>query len=150
MKEHDNERLNGSMQSSQEGSSDDERELPKLCGPKKLKRWSYQVRSHYQVLNPNSELLEKETSVEFWIDNRVRLIGDVVLPKTYPRLTGGSDGHQRWAVAIRSRFAETFPESRLLYSQTQAKFWIENRKIFDFAIHGYNATVDEVGTIDSD
>lgn len=132
------------------GESGSGQELPKLTGPKKLKRWAYQIRAYYQQENPDSALLMKETSVQYWVDNRMSLIGDVKLPKSFPRLSGGGDNQQRWAVAIRAKFAETFPESRLMYSQTQAKFWIENRRIFDFAILGYQTAADEVGCADGE
>jgi hypothetical protein len=125
-------------------------ELPKLIGPKKLKRWAYQIRDYFQQEKPNSALLKKEVDVQFWVDNRISLVGDVKFSKSFPRLSGGSDGQQRWAVAIRAKFAETFPESRLMYSQTQGKFWIENRRIFDFAILGYHTAGDEVGLADSE
>ena len=126
------------------------KELPKLSGPKKLKRWAYQIRAYYQKENPDSILLIKETNVQYWVDNRISLIGDIKLPKSFPKLSGGSDGQLRWAVAIRAKFAETFPESRLMYSQTQAKFWVENRRVFDFAILGYQIAADEVGCADGE
>lgn len=132
------------------GDSGSGKELPKLAGPKKLKRWAYQIRAYYQQENPDSALLMKETSVLYWVDNRTSLIGDVKLPKSFPKLSGGNNSQQRWAVAIRAKFAETFPESRLMYSQTQAKFWVENRRIFDFAILGYHAAADEVGCADGE
>jgi hypothetical protein len=37
-----------------------------------------------------------------------------------------------------------------MYSQTQAKFWVENRRIFDFAILGYQTAADEVAYADGE
>lgn len=150
MSNKDDQKTNANNVGNHAGESGSEKELPKLTGPKKLKRWAYQIRAYYQQENPDSALLMKETDVQYWVDNRISLIGDVKLPKSFPRLSGGSDGQQRWAVAIRAKFAETFPESRLMYSQTQAKFWVENRRIFDFAILGYHTAADEVGCADGE
>jgi len=132
------------------GGNHSEDVLPKLVGSKKLRRLAYQIRTYYQHENPTAVLLLEKTNVQYWVDNRVSLIGDVSLSKSFPRMNGGSDNQKRWAVAIRSKFAETFPESKLMYSQTQAKFWVENRRIFDFAILGYQTAENEVVSVDSE
>jgi hypothetical protein len=50
------------------------------------------IRAYYQQENPDSVLLMKETSVQYWVGNRTSLIGDVKLPKSFPKLNGRGDG----------------------------------------------------------
>lgn len=111
-------------------------DLPKLRGSKKQLGWAYKIRERFAESNPDSDMLLAELDAKFWIDNKLSLIGDEKLPKTLPQLSG-SENQTKWAFAIRSKFADVFPESTLLRSQTDSKFWIENRRMFDFAILGF-------------
>lgn len=110
--------------------------LPKLRGSRKQLGWAYKIRERFAASNPGAEEITTQQDAKFWIDNKLSLIGDEKLPKTLPQLTG-SEGQIKWAFAIRSKFAEVFPESALLRSHTDSKFWIENRRVFDFAILGF-------------
>lgn len=116
-------------------SDHDENQLPKLRGSKKQLGWAYKIRAALAVLDPTSELLTKELEAQFWIDNR-SILGEVNFPKTLPQLSG-TEAHIKWAFAIRSKLADIFPEMPVLRSQTDAKFWIENRRMFDFAVLGF-------------
>lgn len=111
-------------------------ELPKLRGSRKQLGWAYKIRERFAERNPGAEQLTTELDAKFWIDNKTSLIGDEKLPKALPQLTG-SDSQIKWAFAIRSKFADVFPESALLRSHTDSKFWIENRRVFDFAVLGF-------------
>ncbi|HHF0534540.1 TPA: hypothetical protein ACPHXL_003501 [Vibrio alginolyticus] len=111
-------------------------ELPKLRGSRKQLGWAYKIRERFAERNPGADLLTAELDAKFWIDNKSSLIGDEKLPKALPQLTG-SENQIKWAFAIRSKFADVFPESALLRSQTDSKFWIENRRVFDFAVLGF-------------
>jgi hypothetical protein len=113
----------------------DENPLPKLRGSKKQLGWAYKIREALAMLDPSSELLRTQLDAQFWIDNR-SILGEVKLPKTLPQLSG-SEAQIKWAFAIRSKFADVFPEMPILRSQTDAKFWVENRRLFDFAILGF-------------
>jgi len=122
-----------------------EYELPKLTGnSKNATKKAYRIRNVYQSMNPDSELLERETLSTYWLDNRKNLIGDVLLSKKiYPKLIGENADKLRWAYAIRSGFSDSFSESRLLHSQKEASFWLENRRLFDFAIFGFKTANDD-------
>lgn len=109
--------------------------LPKLVGSKKQLGWAYKIREKYSKENPDSELLSI-VDAAYWVDNRGSLIGDSKLPKTLPQLEG-SEAQIKWAFAIRSKVSDVFPECMMLRSHTDAKFWIENRRLFDFAILGF-------------
>lgn len=109
---------------------------PKLKGSRKQLGWAYKIRARFAEVQPDSEILDTELEAKYWIDNRVKLIGDIKLPKSLPELQG-TEKQSKWAFVIRARFAEAFPESALLRSHTDAKFWIENRRVFDFAIEGF-------------
>jgi hypothetical protein len=111
-------------------------ELPKLRGSRKQLGWAYKIRDRFTESNPGSDLLTNELEAKFWIDNKKSLIGDEKLPKALPQLSG-SESQVKWAFAIRSKFADVFPESALLRSHTDSKFWIENRRVFDFAVLGF-------------
>ncbi|EJX7572344.1 MULTISPECIES: hypothetical protein [Vibrio] len=111
-------------------------DLPKLRGSKKQLGWAYKIRERFAERNPDSDKLMTELEAKFWIDNKSSLIGDEKLPKALPQLSG-SENQIKWAFAIRSKFADVFPESALLRSQTDSKFWIENRRVFDFAVLGF-------------
>src|SRR5690554_4048452 len=117
-------------------------ELPKLNGSRKQLGWAYKIRERYAELRPDAEILTTELEARFWIDNKSSLIGDEKLPKTLPQLTG-TEAQIKWAFAIRAKFAEVFPESALLRSHTESKFWIENRRVFDFAVLGFKLAPTE-------
>ena len=110
--------------------------LPKLVGSKKQLGWAYKIRELYSEKNPESELLLTNVDAAYWVDNRGSLIGDSKLPKTLPQL-GGSEAQIKWAFAIRAKVSGVFPECMMLRSHTDAKFWIENRRLFDFAVLGF-------------
>lgn len=113
--------------------------LPKLQGAaRKQLRYAYQIRDLYAVKNPGAEILHTETQAKYWIENRSSLIGDVVLPKRLPPLSGAKNEKQvKLAFAIRAKVQSVLPESPMLRSQTDVLFWISNRRIFDFAYLGY-------------
>ena len=111
-------------------------QLPKLRGSRKQLGWAYKIRERFAELSPDADQLATELDAKFWIDNKSSLIGDEKLPKILPQMIG-SESQIKWAFAIRAKFAEVFPESALLRSQTDSKFWIENRRVFDFAVLGF-------------
>lgn len=107
--------------------------LEKLSGNKKILGLAYKIREKYAESNPKSILLTTELKAEYWVANRIHLIG----PERIPKLPVLEGKRSEWAFAIRQNFASNFPESSLLHSQTQAAFWLENRRILDFATLGY-------------
>jgi len=117
----------------------DSKGLPKLKGAsRKQLRYAYQIRDIFADKNPDSELLNQEKDAKYWIENRQALIGDVALPKKLPALTGGRNEKQvKLAFAIRAHLQSVLPESPMLRSHTDVLFWINNRRVFDFAILGY-------------
>lgn len=116
--------------------------FPKLRGSRKQLGWAYKIRSRYAELNPDAPELLTQLDALYWIDNRSSLIGDEKLPKALPLLVG-TESQIKWAFAIRSKVGDVFPESPLLRSQTDAKFWIENRRLFDFAVLGFKLAPTE-------
>jgi hypothetical protein len=110
--------------------------LPKLRGTRKQLGWAYKIRECYAEQNPHAEILSTELDAKYWIDNKTSLIGDEKLPKALLQLTG-TEPQVKWAFAIRAKFADVFPESALLRSHTDSKFWIENRRVLDFAVLGF-------------
>jgi hypothetical protein len=119
--------------------------LERLSGNKKILGLAYKIRDKYAEDNPESTILTTELKAEYWVANRVQLIGSERIPKL-PALEGK---RMEWAFAIRQSFASSFPESSLLHSQTQAAFWLENRRILDFAALGYQLAkaVDAKGNV---
>lgn len=118
------------------------KELAKLRGSKKQLGWAYKIREAFALQNPESDLLVNELDAKYWIDNKASLIGDVKFPKALPALVG-SESQVKWAFAIRSKVEDVFPEMPVLRSHTDAKFWIENRRLFDFSVLGFKLAPTE-------
>ena len=127
------------MKSAVAQKSVDVRNLPMLKGSKKQLEWAYKIRNGLCGTNPDAEILTTETEAKFWIENRFKLLGDEAKSIRKLRELSGTEKQIKYAFAIRSKFAEIFSESPLLNSQTEAKFWIENRQIFDYAILGFKS-----------
>ena len=121
--------------------------LPQLSGSKRAVRLAYRIRDLVRLDRPDAVELLQETEATFWIQNKARLIGEVSIPKTLPGLVGGSPKMQAKAFAIRANIQSVFPELALLRSQTEAEWWVRNRVIFDFAIHGYEHARSESAEI---
>lgn len=125
-----------------------DRLLPRLTGSKRAVRLAYRIRDLVCLYRPDAVELLQETDATFWIENKTQFIGDVSVPKELPGLTG-TPREKAKAFAIRANVQSAFPELALLRSQTEARWWVRNRVIFDFAIHGYEHALSESAETES-
>lgn len=120
------------------------KDLPELIGSNKQKAWAYRIRDYYiEHCKFSMKIVRREKEANYWIKNKVKLIGEVELsPIKLPPLKGKRD-HVLLAEFIRNSFSGSFPDAPLLKTETRAEFWIENECLFELMVRsGLKMDVD--------